>query len=265
MFFQELIRWSRNTQSQQITKVKSTTKIKKVKDVDGNEKDVDYLELKDFVLIGGSYSDTPTDEIMQNFLEVDIDNNDSTYYVEDARVSEELLKPKNFMIELLRLGQVADVDIIRNMDSKTEEKDDNIVHTLRYYPERIDSINKKIVNQTKKEAGLLSKLAQKAINNSIKANFDATKLLYNVRYPTYDGLNNNIKFVIELTIILPKDGDFSNQDIERVLETAHLIKFLVTPKEKFLKEFEKFLQEETNKYFVVKEHQARMRNYYLRG
>jgi hypothetical protein len=250
-FLEGLISWSRSVQKIEIGKITSSTP-----------------NLTDFILIGGSYSDTSTLEIMENFLEVKLDNGNLGYDDDDARVSEKLLNTGNFLKEIIKLSGILDMTeinaAVRKIDLTTAEEGDSVYYEMKQQVRNI-SLNKEIVNQTKSQQGLLSDLTKKAIKKAIESNFNVSSLAYDIREPIYNGLHNVLSFVLELDCVLPKDGNFSNEDIEKVLESAKLLRFFLKPNEKFTKEFQKYLKIEADKHFVVKEHQARMRNYYLRG
>lgn len=251
-FLDGLKSWAKTVQASEINKITSST-----------------TNLTDFILVGGSYSDTPTGEIIENFLEVKVEIGNLDYdETDDARVSEKLLNAGNFLKEFIRLSGItgmAEVNTIaKTIDLKTEEEEDSILHEMKQQIRGI-FLDKTVVNQLKTQAGVLQELSRKAIIEIIGANFDLSKLAFNIRPPIYNGLHNQLSFVLELDCVLPKDGNFSNEDIEKVLEAARLSRFFFKPKEKFEKEFHEALKTQTEKYLNVKEHKARMRNYYLRG
>jgi hypothetical protein len=251
-FLEGVISWAKSVQDTEINKISGSS-----------------MNLTDFVLVGGSYSDTPTKEILENFLSLEINIDGQDYdETEDARVSEKLLISGNFIKEFVRISGITSMSevssIARNLSFNTVEEGDTLSHEIKQQIKGI-FLDKKIVNQLKKQGSLITDLARKAIMKSIESNFDIKQLSFDIRTPIYNGLHNQLSFVAEIDCVLPKDGNFSNEDIQRVLETARLSRFFFKPKEKFEKEFEKYLKIETDNYFNIKEYRARAINYYLRG
>jgi hypothetical protein len=254
-FLNSVLDWAVEVQTNEINKIKS------------NE-----LYANDFVLIGGSYADTPTNEMLSYFLSEPVELSPEYQDIEpdmnDPRISEKLLDKQDFIHEIIKLAGVLDSEkAIKaasdiSVDSKTSNK--YINYNIKYYMEKIN-VDKKISTMIKKDTNLMSSLSHKAIEETIKNGSGVSGLSYNVRYPIYNPLINHINFYIEIKCNIPENGDFTDEEINNVLKVSKLLGFLLRRKEEFEKIFNNILKQKVDEYFNVKEQKARTTNYYLRG
>jgi len=254
-FLNSLLDWAVEAQKSELYKIKT-----------------DQLFANDFVLIGGSYSDTPTSELLSYFfvepVELAPEYQNIEPSMDDPRVSEKLLEKDEFTKEMVRLAGVLDaeqaIEAASSIDIESKVNNNYINYNLRYHMEDI-KINEEIIQIVKKDRGLMSNLAHKAMIEFLKQRMESSGVSYNVRLPIYEYYDRSIDLYIEILCKVPEDGNFNEQEVNSILKDAKFLGFLLRNKEEFQTNFNKKLKEKVNQHFNIKEQKARFFNYYLRG